>query len=263
MEKKVSIKNLKTWSTKANLYGLSFDSEKLFGLTIDNKNSIEDKICEIAKRNKEKIVFDFYGDVTKEYIDVTKPTELYYSLIDQGGLPVAKLNEKHKEYLDSLFGIFCNNINCYRTGIIVLFLDGYYSKKKNFKKTEEYLISIQSSSDVITNSSSELFSIVSSKSSSDLYKLLRTYSDINDANSYSGNGGDIDIYEVDFSSIIKTLYGDQNPNINIDNINKKFIEIYKECFELPKEGTLFKIDIDHGFTNTMKFIENDLKGKIL
>ena len=74
-------------------------------------------------------------------------------------------------------------------------------------------------------------------------------------------GGDIDVDEVSFSRLVSCLYGENNPNMNKEEIEKKIIEIYKECYDLPKEGTLFEVDIDHGFINTMDFIRNDLKGK--
>lgn len=265
MEKEVLVKGIRSWSEKdISIYGLSFDTDKIFGLTINDEDKIKEKIYEIAKKNKETIIFDYYGDVTKGYIDVTEPNKLYYSLMTNFGFPVELITEKHREYLDSLFSMFCDNINCYRTGIMVMFLDGYYQKKKkNFKKTEKYLITIQSSSDVITNSSSELFCLVSDKDSGDLYNLLREYADTNDYGHCSGDGGDIDVDKVCFYKLIECLYGKNNPNINKEKLSEKFIEICKECYGLPLDGTLYEVNIDHGFTNTMDFITNELKGKII
>lgn len=264
MEKKVSVKGIRSWVERdVSLYGLSFDTDKIFGLTINDANKIQEKICEIAKKNKETMVFDYYGDVTKSYIDVTEPNKLYYSLMSDFGFPVELITEKHREYLDSLFSMFCDNINCYKTGIMVMFLDGYYNKKKNFKKTEKYLISVQSSSDVITNSSSELFCIVSDKDSGDLYNLLREYADTNDAGCCSGDGGEIDVDKVYFLKLVECLYGKNNPNINKEKISEKFVEICKECYGLPINGTLYEVNIDHAFTNTMDFITNELKGKLV
>lgn len=258
MEKKVLIKVRP--EDNVNLYGISFNTDKLFGFNINEADKIKEEVVKIAQDKKETMVFDYYGDVTREYINVEDPSKLYYNLINEFGIPVMKLTDKHREYFDSLFGIFCNNINCYKTGIVVLFLDGYWSKKKKFKKTEKYLISIQSSSDVITNSSSELFCVSSSENSNDLYKLLRNYSNKNDRGNCSGMGGDIDIYEINFSKLVNCLYGENNPNMNKAKIEEKIIEIYKECYDLPKEGTLYEIDIDHGFINTMNFIQDELKG---
>jgi len=261
MEKKVLIKLFD--EDNISLYGLSFDTDKLFGFTIDQADKIKEKIVKIAQDKEEAMIFKEYGDVTKEYISVVDPNKLYYSLMNDFGLPVTLLTDKHKEYFDSLFVMFCDNINCYKTGIIVLFLDGYWSKKKKFKKTEKYLISVQSSSDVITNSSSELFCVSSSKNSNDLYELLRDYSNKNDQGNWSGMGGDIEVEEISFSRLVNCLYGENNPNMNKSKIEEKIIEIYKECYDLPKEGTLYEVDIDHGFINTMNFITNELKGKIV
>ena len=122
MEKKVLIKGLRCWSEdNVSLYGLSFDTDKLFGFTIDQADNIREKIVDIAKEKKETMVFEHYGDVTKEYISVEDPNKLYYSLMNEFGLPVTLLTDKHKEYFDSLFSIFCDNINCYKTGIIIMF----------------------------------------------------------------------------------------------------------------------------------------------
>lgn len=262
MGKEISIKGIRYWGLNANLNGVSFNEDKLFGFDITDANKIKEKILEKAKENKEKIEFKEYGDITKEYISILSPTSLYYKLLEQHGFPINKLNEEGKKYIDSLFNNFCDNINCFKTGIVVLFLDGYaYKKKKVFKKTKQYLLSIQSASDVITNSSSEMFCVSSKKSKEDLYDLLRNYSSTYDKGHASGEGGSLDIYEVDYLNLVKCLYGD-NPNI-ISNINKKFIEIYKEAYGLSKEGVLYLVDIDQGFYNTHDFIQNKLNGKPL
>ena len=265
MEKEVSIKNLPLYGQSAYLYGVSFDSDKLFGFTIDEADKIRDKILEEAKKNKESIKFKEFNttnDYTKEYIRVYSPSDLYYQLLKRFALPtqLEKISEESKIYLESLFPIFCNNINCYKTGIVVLFLDGYYSRARKFKKTSKYLLTIQSSSDVITNSSSELFCVATENNENELSDLLEKYAEQHDQGHCSGVGGDIDIYSIDRTQVIKALFGANNPNVNCEDINKRFLDIYREVYGLPKEGTVLVIDIDNGFYNTMDFIEKELKG---
>ena len=67
MGKEISIRGVRYWGLDANLNGVSFNEDKLFGFDITDANKIKEKILEKAKENKEKIAFKEYGDITKEY----------------------------------------------------------------------------------------------------------------------------------------------------------------------------------------------------
>lgn len=146
------------------------------------------------------------------------------------------------------------------------------------------LIAVQSMTDVITNSSSELF--VCSDPKADCHTIehmLREYRESVEAGKYcSGNGGDLNVYHYDlgvFNNLVNELLFDGYYSrdeftqevwdecklkwpisLLTDEELDEFLRIYKVFHGFPETGHLFYIDIDHNSRKTIEFIKTTMGG---
>lgn len=152
---------------------------------------------------------------------------------------------------------------------------------------KRFIIQIQSFSDVITNSSSELFVVKKRKrTAEELENMLENYKNEHNDYAYSGMGGELSVREFSATEHVNETvdwffrevgFGsshydrEKNEWVNDEIITeerKKEIIDYKKLQEfiferckakgLPKEG--FIIDIDNCSKKTIEFIEKDLGG---
>ena len=146
------------------------------------------------------------------------------------------------------------------------------------------LIAVQSMTDVITNSSSEIF--VCSDPEADCHTIehmLSEYRESVEAGEYcSGNGGELVVYHYDlgvFDNIVSRLlfneyYGRDEFTQDVwdecklkwpislltDEELDEFVRIYKVFHGFPETGHLFYIDIDNNSRKTIEFIKTVMGG---
>ena len=120
-----------------------------------------------------------------------------------------------------------------------------------------YYIAVQSTNDIITNSSTEILSLLAPYTADTLKELLLNYACRYDA-SENPDSENIEVWKIDVREMATDLFGE----VSEEELEMLEIILCKrlEIDYLKWSGELYRIEIDRDLDNTIKYIETKLGG---